>query len=70
MWFCPGITGLSYNCSGVCYENIKLCSSASGSNGSTVKFNLDYTISGSKVTFPAQSYQTFMNGAVIYFMVA
>ena len=67
MWYCPGVGGLAYPCSGICYGNIKECHSNNGSSAEI--FSLNYTISGTKVTFPAQSSLTFTNGAIVYFMV-
>ena len=67
MWYCLGVSGISWDCYGVCHGNIKKVMSKVNANA---WFDLSYTISGTKVTFPAQSYHTFKSGATIYFFVA
>ena len=65
-WFCPNITGLSYDCAGICWGNIKKFMTANIQGNSK---NMNYVIDGTKVTFPADSAHTFRNGAIVYFIV-
>ena len=67
MWYCTGVTNLSYNCSGMCYGNYKGYISQALTD--RISYSLEYTISGTKVTFPTQPCATFKNGATVYFMV-
>ncbi len=65
-WFCPNITGLSNDCAGICWGNIKKFMTANIQGNSK---NMNYVIDGTKVTFPADSAHTFRNGAIVYFIV-
>lgn len=65
-WFCPNITGLSNDCAGICWGNIKKFMTANIQGNSK---NMNYVIDGTKITFPADSAHTFRNGAIVYFIV-
>ena len=65
-WFCPNITGLSNDCAGICWGNIKKFMTANIQGNSK---NMNSVIDGTKITFPADSAHTFRNGAIVYFIV-
>ncbi len=65
-WFCPNITGLSNDCAGICWGNIKKFMTANIQGNSK---NMNYVIDGTKITFPADSAHTFRNGSIVYFIV-